>query len=71
MAFIFRISSLAALTAAALAPIYVFLLHRPRPIAFLALFMTLLIFVRHEPNIRRLLKGEEPKIGGGKKQDAA
>jgi glycerol-3-phosphate acyltransferase PlsY len=71
MAFIFRISSLAALTAAALAPIYVFLLHRPRPIAFLALFMTLLIFVRHEPNIRRLLKGEEPRIGGGKKQDAA
>ena len=71
MAFIFRISSLAALTAAALAPAYVFLLHRPRPIAFLALFMTLLIFVRHEPNIRRLLKGEEPRIGGGKKKDAA
>ena len=70
MAFIFRMSSLAALTAAALAPVFVFLLDRPRPIALLALFMALLIYVRHEPNIRRLLKGEEPRIGGEKKEAA-
>ncbi|MDE2487976.1 MAG: glycerol-3-phosphate acyltransferase, partial [Alphaproteobacteria bacterium] len=39
MAFLFRISSLAALTAAALAPVYVFVVGRPTPIAYLALFM--------------------------------
>ena len=70
MALLFRISSLAALTAVALAPIYVFLLDRPYPIAVMALFMALLIYIRHKDNIGRLLKGEEPKIGG-KKKDAA
>lgn len=69
MAFLFRMSSLAALTAAALAPIYVFLLDRPYPIAVMALFMGVLIYIRHKDNIARLLKGEEPKIG--KKKDAA
>lgn len=64
MAFLFRISSLAALTAAALAPIYVFLLDRPYPIAVLALFMAVLIYLRHRENIARLLKGQEPRIGG-------
>jgi glycerol-3-phosphate acyltransferase PlsY len=29
----------------------------------MALFMTVLIFIRHHENIRRLLKGEEPRIG--------
>jgi glycerol-3-phosphate acyltransferase PlsY len=71
VAFIFRMSSLAALTAAALAPIFVFLLDRPRPIAMLALFMAVLIYVRHQENIRRLLKGEEPRIGGKKDAGAA
>ena len=70
MAALFRISSLAALTAAALAPIYVlFVFHRPYSIAVMALFMALLIYVRHKDNIARLLKGEEPRIG--KKKDAA
>jgi acyl phosphate:glycerol-3-phosphate acyltransferase len=70
MALLFRISSLAALTAVALAPIYVFLLDRPYPIAVMALFMAVLIYVRHKDNIGRLLKGQEPRIGG-KKKDAA
>ncbi|MCI3131454.1 glycerol-3-phosphate 1-O-acyltransferase PlsY [Phenylobacterium aquaticum] len=70
MAFLFRISSLAALTAVALAPIYAaFVFDRPLPIAWLSLFMGVLIYIRHKDNIRRLLKGEEPKIGG--KKDAA
>jgi glycerol-3-phosphate acyltransferase PlsY len=36
-----------------------------QPVAFLtaALFMGLLIFIRHDANIRRLLRGEEPRIG--------
>jgi acyl phosphate:glycerol-3-phosphate acyltransferase len=67
MAFVFRMSSLAALTAAALAPILVLLLGRPLAIAYLAVFMAVLIYIRHAPNIRRLLKGEEPRIGGAQK----
>ena len=67
MAAIFRISSLAALTAVVLAPLYaVFLFHRPYPIAILAVVMGVLIYIRHEANIRRLLKGEEPRMGGSK-----
>jgi glycerol-3-phosphate acyltransferase PlsY len=70
MAAIFRISSLAALTAAVLAPIAALLLHR-REVAVLAALMAVLIYVRHLPNIRRLLKGEEPRLGGSKKAQAA
>jgi acyl phosphate:glycerol-3-phosphate acyltransferase len=66
MAFLFRISSLSALTAAALAPIYVYVFGWPDPIAALALFMGVLIYIRHHENIRRLLKGQEPRIGGKK-----
>jgi glycerol-3-phosphate acyltransferase PlsY len=67
MALVFRISSLAALTAAVLAPLLaLFVFDRPYPIALLSLFMALLIFVRHQENIRRLLRGEEPRIGGKK-----
>jgi len=66
MAWLSRISSLSALTAAALAALFVFGTGE-RPIAkvYLAVFMAVLIFVRHASNIRRLLKGEEPRIGAG------
>jgi glycerol-3-phosphate acyltransferase PlsY len=70
MAALFRISSLAALTAAVVAPIAALLLGRP-VVAVLALVMAVLIYIRHEANIRRLLKGEEPKMGGSKKAPAA
>jgi len=64
MAAIFRMSSLAALAAAALAPLYVFLTGQtPEAKLWLAAFMGVLIFVRHHENIRRLLKGEEPRLG--------
>ena len=63
-AFIFRISSLGALVAAALVVPLAFLLHvAPYPLLGMALFMAVLIYIRHHENIRRLLKGEEPKIG--------
>ena len=66
MARVFRISSLAALTAAALAPLFVFATDQ-EPIAklYLAVFLAALVFIRHHENIRRLLSGEEPRIGGG------
>ena len=67
VAFLFRISSLAALVAVALAPLVALLLGRPTAIALLALFMALLVLVRHAENVRRLLKGQEPRIGAAKK----
>jgi acyl phosphate:glycerol-3-phosphate acyltransferase len=70
VALIFRISSLAGLTAAALAPVYVLLLDGPRPVAALALGMAVLIYIRHIPNIQRLLAGQEPRIGSGAKPAA-
>lgn len=71
MAFFFRISSLAGLTAAALAPLFaLFVFHSPHAIVTLTLFMGALIFVRHQENLRRILKGQEPRIGGGKATEA-
>jgi len=71
VAFLFRISSLAALLALAVAPLAAYLLHRPTAVVLLALFMALLSYIRHAENIRRLLKGEEPKIGAKKKAETA
>ena len=66
VAYFFRISSLAGLTAAALAPFYAFALHAGYPVIVMATFMAVLIFIRHHENIRRLLSGTEPRIGGSK-----
>ena len=71
MAAVFRFSSVAALVAVAVAPIVALLLHRPWPIVVLAAVMALLVYIRHDANIRRLLKGEEPKIGGSKTEQPA
>jgi glycerol-3-phosphate acyltransferase PlsY len=71
MALVFRISSLSALTAAALSPILVLMVDKDlNPYGYLAAFMAVLVFIRHHENIRRLLKGEEPRIGK-KKTSAA
>jgi len=66
MAFIGRISSLAALAAAALSPMFVFFTQGPYPAMLLAAVLAFLVFIRHHENISRLLKGEEPRIGGKK-----
>lgn len=64
-----RLSSLAALVAAAASPLIGFLpvealgLPAPRPVLLLAVFTAVLIWVRHHQNIGRLLKGAEPRIG--------
>ncbi|WP_317056929.1 glycerol-3-phosphate 1-O-acyltransferase PlsY [Roseovarius rhodophyticola] len=57
-----RISSLAAIYAAALSTIWVVLLGY-REMLFLGMALTLLIFTRHWQNILRIRKGTEPKIG--------
>jgi glycerol-3-phosphate acyltransferase PlsY len=72
IALAFRYSSLAALAAAALAPVWLLLLHEARPERlWLAVGMAILIFLRHDDNIRRLLKGDEPRIGAGRTRIAA
>jgi len=62
---IWRISSLSALIAAALAPLYTLYFGGPVN-ALLVSLMALLIFVMHRQNIARLSRGEEPRIGGAK-----
>lgn len=57
-----KMSSLAALTASIAAPAYLFFAGRI-DLSVIATLMSLLIFWRHRSNIRRLLSGEEPKIG--------
>lgn len=59
---IFRISSLAALVAALLTPLWAWLLGFPTMIALLVA-LGILIFVRHHQNIARLLAGTESRIG--------
>ena len=68
MALIFRMSSLAGLSAALAAPLAMASVGRAEHWPYVG-FMTLLIFWRHKENISRLLKGTEPKIGAKKEAD--
>lgn len=61
-AIIWRMSSLAALVAAALAPIYGYFLGGYN-LMLLCLAMTVFVFIRHADNIRRIIAGAESKIG--------
>lgn len=61
MAFTFRYSSLSALTALALSPIYALFFESPI-VSLIYLGLCLLSFYRHKENIKRILKGEESKI---------
>jgi glycerol-3-phosphate acyltransferase PlsY len=70
MAGLFRYSSLSALTAVASAP-FIALWLGTHPQAWLAAFAAVLVWIRHHENIRRLLKGEEPKIGKKKEAPSA
>jgi glycerol-3-phosphate acyltransferase PlsY len=66
VAALMRLSSLAALTAVALAPAYALATDQPPAITALALFMAVLVFIRHRENIARLRAGTEPRIGAKK-----
>ena len=57
-----RISSLAALTAAALAPAIAYAVS-DRTVAGISALLTLLIYWRHRENIHRILAGNESRIG--------
>ncbi len=59
---VFRYSSLAALMAAGMAPVYMPLLGRGEGF-LLGLLLGALVYARHAGNIARLRKGTEPRIG--------
>jgi glycerol-3-phosphate acyltransferase PlsY len=62
MAFLFRFSSLAALTVAVVVPIALYFMSAPQ-IAALFVVMSIIVFIKHRANISRLLAGTEGKIG--------
>jgi acyl phosphate:glycerol-3-phosphate acyltransferase len=66
VAWLFRISSLSALVAAALAPAYTIAFGN-LTYALFALLLTAVLFVTHHDNIYRLCHGSEPRLGKDKK----
>lgn len=62
MALIFRISSLSAITAALLAPVFTLYFYHMHGAVTVAI-LSVIVIAKHHQNIGRLLKGEEPKIG--------
>jgi len=67
MAVTVRISSLAALTAAVVAPFYLWWFELPRSYVVAVLLMVALLIWRHRSNIHNLLAGTEDSIGTAKK----
>jgi glycerol-3-phosphate acyltransferase PlsY len=63
VAAIFRYSSLASLLSLAAAPLFSWLLLGDLQMVELTAALALLIWLRHQENIRRLVRGEESKIG--------
>lgn len=57
-----RISSMAALISVASAPLWMFMRFEGQML-MLGLILTILVYIKHAPNIRRLKNGTEPKIG--------
>jgi len=60
----FRVSSLAALVAAVFAPFYAWFLFGLRPVVPATLAIALLLVWRHKENVKRLVRGEESRVGG-------
>lgn len=67
MAFTLRYSSLSAMTAALLAPAYAVFMGLPTPIVVPVMLMAATLLIKHAGNLRRLLAGQESKIGSKKK----
>ncbi len=61
--FIFRYSSLGALTAFTLLPLNMIIFKKGLTGLALSLLFAVLIYIKHRENIRRLLQGKEPRVG--------
>lgn len=70
MAFVFKYSSLSALTALTLSPFYAYIFggQNAAPYILVFAFLALLSMVRHRANIERLINREETKINFKKKK---
>jgi acyl phosphate:glycerol-3-phosphate acyltransferase len=68
-AFLSRISSLSALVAVSLSPVFAYLFSQDTKLSILCAVMAIIIIAKHHSNIKRLIKGEEPKIGKKKLND--
>jgi glycerol-3-phosphate acyltransferase PlsY len=69
-----RYSSLGSISAAVALPLFVYLLYAPghAPPEFVTLgtvAISVLVLIKHRPNIVRLVAGEEPRLNFGKKND--
>lgn len=67
IAYAFRYSSLAAVMAAALAPVYAVLMHGANNAAIVVGLIGMALIGKHWQNIQRLMAGQESKIGSKKK----
>ena len=67
VAFTLRYSSLSAITAALLTPAYAVFMGLPTPVIVPITLMVAVLLIKHAGNLRRLLAGQESKIGSKKK----
>jgi glycerol-3-phosphate acyltransferase PlsY len=65
VALMFRMSSLAALISVSVAPLFAYLIYGI-PYASVTLLIAVLVVVKHQDNIKRIISGVEPKIGQSK-----
>ncbi|HET9652848.1 MAG TPA: glycerol-3-phosphate 1-O-acyltransferase PlsY [Usitatibacter sp.] len=66
-----RYSSLAGIVAAIVAPFVTWWLLGPGPLVIAVAAMSVVLVLRHHANIRKLLRGEESRIGEKKKPEGA
>jgi len=62
MAKVFKISSLSALTAACLAPLYIWYATHESALVVIITLMSAMLIIRHRSNIQNLLRGKEDKL---------
>lgn len=67
MALVFKYSSLSALTASLLAPLYMWFTTGSVDFLIMTMVLSVLLIWRHRSNIRNLLAGKEDRIGASKK----
>jgi len=58
-----RMVSVGSLSAAVGMPFILIILHYPAPFVLLSILMGVLIFLKHKENIKRILRGEEHRLG--------
>ncbi|WP_188647066.1 glycerol-3-phosphate 1-O-acyltransferase PlsY [Marinithermofilum abyssi] len=66
-----RFVSLGSLIFAALLPVMIAILDYPQQYIYISFLITLMAFIRHSQNIRRLLSGTESKLGSQKPERKA